>query len=183
MKTSKFLITALVVLLFQSCIKDVNFDQIEDANIYSSYIVTLVHLNLTAPKFLDELNQEIEVTSDFIEAPISEESEPYLEKVEFTVITENTFNRNISMTITFFDVFGNPIYVLQPIINAPQNSPELTTVIEIPKQDIHFIYDTQFFGFKVFLAPSTDGSTISIDDTSTFNFKSSVELFFNFRKL
>lgn len=183
MKSIKIIATLSVILLFLGCTKDVDFNQLDDANIHSSYIATLIYLNLAAPDFLDDFNQEITLTSDFVEPPITNDSEPYLEKVEFTVITENTFSRNFRLIITFYDAVGSPIYILQPIINVPENSAELTTIIEIPKPDIPYIYNTKFFGFALLLSPSTDGSTISINDTSTFNLKSSAKLFFNYRKI
>lgn len=183
MKITKFTAAALVILFFQGCTKDVDFNQLDEANIHSTFIATLIYLNLTAPDFLDDFNQEITVTTDFIEPPITDESRPYLEKVEFTVITENTFNRNFRLNITFYDAFGAPIYVLQPTINVPENSSKLTTIIVISKQDIPFIYNTEYFGFTIFLSPSASGSTISINDTSTFNLKSSAKLFFNYRKI
>lgn len=183
MKIKKISATALVILFLMGCTKDVDFNQLEDANIHTTFISTLIYLNLTAPDFLNDLNQEIRVTSDFIEPPITDDTKPYLEKVEFTVITENTFNRNFRLSITFYDAFGAPIYVLQPIINVPENSSELTTMIEIPKQDIAIIYNTKYIGFTIFLSPSTDGSVISISDTSRFDLKSSAKLFFNYRKI
>lgn len=183
MKIKKITAAALVILFFQGCTKDVDFNQLDDANIHTTYISTLIYLNLSAPDFLNDLNQEISVTSDFIDPPITDETKPYLEKVEFTVITKNTFNRNFKLSITFYDAFGSPIYILQPIINVPENSSEMTTIIEIPKADIHFIYNTKYFGFTILLSPSTDGSVISINDTSTFDLKSSAKLFFNYRKI
>ncbi|MDF1517901.1 MAG: hypothetical protein RQ864_08290 [Lutibacter sp.] len=183
MKITKFTAAAIIILFFQGCTKDVDFNQFDDAKIHSTYITTLIYLNLTASDFLDDFNREIAVTTDLVQAPISNDSEPYLEKVEFTVITENTFSRNFKLSITFYDVFNAPIYVLQPIINVPENSSKLTTIIEIPKQDIPSIYDTKYFGFTILLSPSTNGSTISINDISTFNLKSSAKLFFNYRKI
>ena len=183
MKITKFTLAALIILFFQGCTKDVDFNQLDDVNIHSTFIATLIYLNLSAPDFLDDFNQEIRVTTDFVKLPIIEDSKPYLEKVEFTVITENTFNRNFRLSITFYDAFGMPIYVLQPVINVPENSSKLTAIIEIPKQDIPFIYDTDHFGFDIFFSPSTDGSKISINDISTFNLKSSAKLFFNHHEI
>jgi hypothetical protein len=183
MKIKKIAATLLVILFFMGCTKDIDFNQLDDANIHTTFISTLIYLNLTAPDFLNDLNQEIKVTSDFIEPPITDESKPYLEKVEFTVITKNTFNRNFKLSITFYDALGTVIYVLQPIINVPGNSSELTTIVEIPKPDIPFIYHTKYFVFSVVLSPSTDGSVISINDSSKFDLKSSAKLFFNYRKI
>lgn len=183
MKITKITAAVLVILFFQGCTKEVDFNQLDDANIHTTFISTLVYLNLTAPDFLDDFNQEIRVITDFIEPPITDDSKPYLEKVEITIITENTFDRNFRLSITFYDAFGMPIYILQPVINVPKNSSKLTTIIEIPKQDIPFIYDTKYFGFAIFLVQSTDGSIISVNDTSTLDVKSSAKLFFNYRKI
>ncbi len=182
-KINKITATALIILSLMGCTKDVDFNQLDDASIHTTFISTLIYLNLTAPDFLNDLNQEIRVTSDFIEPPITDETKPYLEKVEFTVITKNTFNRNFKLSITFYDALGTPIYVLQPIINVPENSSELTTIVEIPKTDIPYIYNTRYFGFTILLSPSTDGSVILISDTSKFDLKSSAKLFFNYRKI
>lgn len=183
MKIKKFISSALVILLFQSCTKEVDFNQLDNINIHSTYISTLVYLNLTAPKFLDKFNQEINVTSDLIEAPITDESKPYLEKLEFTIKTKNSFNRNFTLSIIFYDEFRKPIYMLQPIINISGSSPEMTTVIEIPKEDISVIYNTQFFGFHISLLPSADGSIISLYDSATLDLKSSAKLFFNHNEI
>ncbi len=183
MKITKFIASALVFLVFQSCTKEVDFNQLDDANINTTYNSTLVYLNLTAPKFLDQFNQEITETFDLIEAPISTDYKAYLEKLEFTIITKNGFNRTFRISIIFYDKYKQPIYELQPIINVPENSPEITTIVEIPKEDISVIYNTQYFGFHIFLTPSDDGSVITINDIATLNLKSSAKLYFNFRKI
>ena len=183
MNPNKIIATLIILFSLHSCTKDVDFNQLDDANIHTTYLVTLVHLNLTAIKFLNEFNQEIEFTQDVIQAPIEVNSEPYLEKVEFTVITENTFDRNFTFNVIFYNEFNDPIYFLQPVITVPANSSELITVIEIPKEDIAVIYDTKYFGFSLFLSQSTDGSVLSASDIATLDLKSSVKLFFNYKKL
>ncbi len=181
MKPLKIVIPLLLIFLFQSCTKDVDFDQIDDASVQTEYLITLVHLNLGAPKFLDEFNEEIIFTTDVIQAPIQDDSEPYLEKIEFTVVTANTFDRNFAFNVVFFNALGEQIYVLEPTVNILPNSTEITTIIEIPQEDIGIIYDTRYFGFSVEMSTSSDGSVISMDDPSILVLKSSVKLFFNFR--
>jgi len=183
MNPNKIIITLLILFSLHSCTKDVNFNQLDDANIYSTYLVTLVHLNLTATKFLDDLNNEIVFTEDIIQAPIADDSKSYLEKVEFTIVTNNTFNRDFTLNIIFLNEFKEPIYHLQPVIIVPANSLELTTIIEIPLEDIPVIYETEYYGFTLELSPSADGSVISGSDTTTIDLKSSVKLFFNYRKI
>tara|TARA_R110001583_G_scaffold34847_6_gene116632 strand:- start:3029 stop:3580 length:552 start_codon:yes stop_codon:yes gene_type:complete len=183
MNPSKIIATLLIIFSLYSCTKDVDFNQLDDANIHTTYLVTLIHLNLTAIKFLDDFNNEIEFTEESIQAPIANDSKSYLEKVEFTVVTNNTFNRDFTLNIIFYNEFNEPIYYLQPVIIVPENSLELTTIIEIPLEDIPAIYETQYFGFNLKLSPSADGSVISGADTTTIDLKSSVKLFFNFRKI
>jgi len=183
MNPNKIIITLLILFSLHSCTKDVDFNQLDDANIYSTYLVTLVHLNLSAIKFLDDFNNEIVFTQDVIQAPIADDSKSYLEKVEFTIVTNNTFNRDFTLNIIFYNEFSEPIYHLQPVIIVPANSLELTTIIEIPLEDIPVIYETEYYGFTLELSPSADGSVISGSDTTTIDLKSSVKLFFNYRKI
>lgn len=183
-KVKKYVFVALVTaIVIQGCTKDVDFNQLDDASINTTYLVTLLYADLKVVDFLDEFNNEITFTQDSVQAQISDESRGYLEKIEFTVITENTFERNFIFRVTFYDEFKQPIYELSPEINISENSGEITTIIEIPEDDIHVIYDTQYFGFTMILLPSADGSSLNLSDASTLTIKSSVKLYFNYRDL
>lgn len=183
MKILKYLLFLIGIIFFQNCTKPVDFDQIDNANIEATYITTLIHFNLTAPNFLNESNEEISLTTDVIEIPLSNDSEPYLEKIEFTVITKNTFDRSFALSFVFFDASNTLIYTLNPTIIVPENSSELTTILEIPQEDISVIYNTKYIGVTIILLPSDDGSIININETSEFNLKSSMKLFVNYRKV
>jgi hypothetical protein len=69
------------------------------------------------------------------------------------------------------------------IKNNSQYSPELTTIIEIPKEDIPVIYNTQYCGFHFLLLPSADGIAISLNDNGSLELKPAAKLFFNYRKI
>ena len=69
------------------------------------------------------------------------------------------------------------------IKNNSRHLPQLTTITEIPKEDISVIYNTQYFGFHFLLLPSADGSVISLNDSGTLELKSAAKLFFNYRKI
>ena len=175
------ILIALILFCFQSCTKSVDFDQIDDAEIHANYILTQVYFNLGASDFLDENGNEIGLQLDAIQAPISGSAQKYLEKIEFTVITENDFDRAFNIEIVLFDMDQNPIYVLNPNINVLPNSSETTTIVEIPNDEIAMVFNTQYFSFIIQLLPSNDGSVILPSDTSELIFKSSVELFFNYK--
>lgn len=185
MNPYKIILALLILFSIQSCTKDVDFDQFDDANIHAEYLATLVHFNFTAPNFLDVNNKEIDLTTDSIAVNISEGSQKYLEKVEFNFVTENTFNREFTIEIQFFDEMDTPINILeQPeIIIVDANSPEKTQKRVIPESNIDKIFDLREIRFLVKLSPSTDNSVILINDTSTLNLKSYMKLFYNYRKI
>ncbi|MBL4745566.1 MAG: hypothetical protein JKY08_04295 [Flavobacteriaceae bacterium] len=172
----------LMVLCF-SCTEPIDVDQLDDASLDSSYLITLIHLNLKAPKFLDALNQEIPVTTDMVSMPDSDDLYPYLKRVTFTVKTRNTFARNFTLNILFYDADKKLIYTLKPVIIVPANSGELTHILEIPENDINIIYSTDYLGMTMSLWKSTTGAVINVTDTSEFNLKSSMKLYFNFKKV
>lgn len=182
MKPLKLFLFILLLIGIQSCTKEVDFDQIDDVSIQTTYISTLLNLNLKAEKFLNEFNEEIVFTQDVVYAPIEDSMQKYLEKVEFTVITNNGFDRNFSFQVIFYDEENNPIYTLQPTIIIPKNSTEVITILEIPEEDIDIVFNTNYFGF-ILIVESDSGSEISSSDTSTLELKSAVKLFFNYRKL
>jgi len=172
----------VLFLLCFSCTKPIDMDQLDDTSLDTSYLFTLIHLNLNAPKFLDDLNQEIPVTSDMMSIANLDDLYPYLKRAEFTVNTANSFNRNFTLNILFYDKDQKLIYTLKPAIIVPANSSELTHVLEIPESDIDVIFNTQYFGMEMSLWNSTTGDAIEVTDDYEFVLKSSVKLYFNFRK-
>lgn len=179
MKTPKLCIFILLLFLSYSCTKDVDFDQIEAVEITPNYLITLVYFELYAPDLLDSVNIEEPLQVDFIKAPLKDVPKKYLEKVVFTIETTNVFSRDFKTQIIFFDAQQEPIYALTPIL-MPENSFETVTVIEIPPEDLHFVFEAEYFAFFLQLLPSDDGSTISPNDDSHIEFKSSIELFLNY---
>lgn len=172
-----------IFMALASCTKEVDFNQIDDANVHSVYTSTLVYADFSAIKFLDDYNQEISYTTDFIEAPIDKTTIKYLEKVEFTLIINNTFNREFNFTFHLSNDAQNIIYTFNDkVVNVPPNSEKSNSLL-IPIDDIHFLKDTRFFEITVELKPSTDGSTLNGTETGNLNLKSSAKLFYNFRKI
>ena len=178
-KISSFLLLLFVIL---SCTKEVDFDQLDDVDIHASYIVTLVYFDLYAPDFLTSENIEEPVQVDVVQASFANVSQKYVEKVELTILTNNDFNRDFNVEIVFFDRNQEPIYQLNPI-SIPANTTELTTIIEIPSEDIPVIFETAYYGFLIALSPSSDGSVLLPDDVYNLEFKSSLELFLNYKNI
>ncbi|MCF6180782.1 hypothetical protein [Lutibacter sp.] len=182
MKPKYYISILTIFVTFTSCTKEVDFNQVDDASIHATYISTLVYADFTAVKFLDIFNNEITYTTDLIEAPIDKTTIKYLEKVEFTLIITNSFNRSFNFDFNFLDDAGQLIYTLQPTVHVSPNSGETTFILEIPPEDINVLNNTQFFGFLVTLEPST-GSTLNGTETANLNLKSAVKLYYNYRKI
>lgn len=175
-----FLIILISILSFQSCTKPVDFDQIDDAEIKSTYVATQVYFDLQATDFLNDSGAEIPLQRDVIQAPIDDSSYKYLERIEFTIETQNSFDRAFNIQIILYDVNQTPIYVVQPTINVLANSGKTTTTIVIPEEDIPIIFSTVYYSFYLQLVPSTDGSVITINDPGVLSFKSYITLFLNY---
>lgn len=177
------LIFGLLLLGISTCTKPVDFDQLENAHIQSTYIFTLVYFEMNSSAFLTDQNAEVLVIDDSFELPIKGRSEEYLEKVQFTVVTENSFARSFTFQIVFFDNGGQVIYTLEPQVTVAANSEETTHVLEIPKQDLNKIYNTESVGFELVMSPSLDGSQLSANDPYIFKLKSSITFFVNLEEL
>ncbi len=182
MKPFRHVIILIAMLFFQHCTKPVDFDQIDNANFDAAYLFTLIHSNLSASDFLDEFNNEISLTKDVIEVKISDNLDSYLEKIEFTVTTKNTFNRSFTIRFDFFNESITSIYTLSPTIIINENSLELTTILVIPQEDLNVIYDAKYIGATIKLLPSIDGSILQENETSELNIKSSMKWFVNYNE-
>ena len=182
MKAFKHVIILLALLFFQHCTKPVDFDQIDNANFDAAYLFTLIHTNLTAPDFLDELNDEIYSINDVIDAKISDDLDSILEKIEFTVTTKNTFNRSFTIKFDFLNELNTAIYTLSPVIIVPGNSLEFTTIIEIPEEDLSIIYTAKYIGATITLIPTDDGSKLDENEASELNIKSFMKWFVNYNE-
>ena len=181
MNLIKLFLTLILFFSFLSCTKDIDFDQINDTTIETSFIATFVHFNLTALNFLDEFGNEIGSITDLIDVNIVENSQKHLTKVEFTMVVDNTFDREFTVEMAFYDEANTKIYLVEPIINVPANSSEITTVLEIPESDINVIYNINTIKFLVIPIPSTDDSVILASDISNLKLKSYMKLYYNYR--
>lgn len=111
------LILALLSLLFASCISDVDFDQVDDIEIITPHLLTLVYFDADANFFLDDLGNEVLAISDTTELPIFEGpyNEEYLIQADFDFKMSNSFDRGITVQVLFLDEIDNNIFVFAPM--------------------------------------------------------------------
>ena len=181
MNLIKLFLTLVLLFSFQSCTKDVDFDQINDASIASEYISTFVYIDLESTDFLNSLNNEEEIEfTDLVKNPFNSSSKTDLVKAEFIVKTNNTFNRNFTLTIFFYNDTEEPIYELGKVF-IMENSPEDETILTIIENNIDILFVAKKIGFVIEIEKSTDGSVILPTDTNSLILQSAVKLYFNFK--
>lgn len=177
-KINTILLASLLVLI--SCTKPVDFEKWDDTEVDATYIFTLIYLDLSATSFLDESNMEMNFISDVLEIPISDDLEPYIEKIEFTVITKNSFNRDFNLDFTLFDEDNNPIYTIRPTLQISANAGEQSFLLAIPASDISVIYQMTFIGAVINMVPDANGQILDGTETYEFELKSSMKIFVNY---
>ena len=168
------------LLFFMSCTKSVDFEKWDDVDVDATYITTLIHLDLATPNFIDDDNEEITFLSDLLEIPISDDLEPYIVKIEFTIITRNSFNRNFDLDFVLYDANNNPLYTIQPSLSIAPNTDFLTHYLEIPATDIDIIYQMTFIGAVIEMNAAQNGETLDGSEDFEFELKSSMKIFVNY---
>ena len=168
------------LLLCLGCTKSVDFDKWDDVEVDATYITTLIHLDLETTNFLDDSDEEISFLSDLLEIPISDDLEPYIVKIEFTVITRNTFDRNFNLDFVLYDEDNNPIYSIQPSLSVAPSTDFQTHYLEIPASDIGIIYQMTFIGAVIEMEPAQSGEPLNGSEDYEFELKSSMKIFVNY---
>ena len=131
---------------------------------------------------MDESNDERSLIHDIIDVSIPDDIESILEKIEITGITKNTFNRSFTIRFDFLNELNTAIYTLKPTIIVSGNSSELTTILEIPQEDLSLIYSAKYIGVTIVLIPSDDGSVLDENEASELNIKSFIKWFVNYKE-
>ena len=141
-----------IVLLFIGCVGDVDFDQIDDIEIYTDHNASLVYFNLDSNDFLDDLNNETLEISDTVSIPVfaGPYAENYLTQADFLFNITNTFTRSISLQYEFLDENSNSLFLVNPINTTP-NSVDGEYVRIISEAQVPNVFATEKFVLKVLM--------------------------------
>ena len=180
-------IILLFNLIFVSCVKDIDFNQIDDIEIYTDHNVSLIYSTLDVSDFLDDFGNETLFLSDTTRIPIfigpsdttripifiGPYTENYLIQADFNYKITNTFNRTVIFQYEFLDENNNSIYSFQPIHITPNSiDSEFTqTIVEV---DIPSVLITNKIVVKILM----DSGVLPLDLSQNylFNFQSAVIL-------
>ncbi len=167
MKPHKFLLF-FINLFFISCINDVDFDQADDIEINTPYLISLAYFTADVDYFLNDLGNETLFVSDTTDFPIFEGSynENYLIQADFQFKISNTFNRSVAVQIKFLDENDADTYVLNTM-NIPMNVIDFENTQIIVEADIPFVLLTEKIVFNVLL----DSGSTPIDSSQGMGFE------------
>ncbi len=177
---SSFLLLSL--LLVTSCISDVDFDQSTDVIIEPVTEVSLVFTDVEASRFVDNGAELQSVTDavDNIEIFTNEVVVDYLVRADLFFEVTNQIDRAFEVNTIFLDDNDQLLRASQFSID-PQSSitsQPLLFTIEFDENNINSLIETKTIRFQFQLLPSTDGSTLTENDTETISLDSKGVFYF-----
>ena len=167
-----------VLFMFASCVKQLDFDQVNDLSISPAYKSPLVHFNVNQTDFLLNTVEIPTITGEFpftiIDNSFVKEN---LKEVELEFEINNQFSRKFTLGILFLDdndvvTYSFPTFVINP-----------NTVSLIQKTSILIANNLRFLDstkmqFTISLLPSSGGSVLDPDILQTLAFKLAGTYFF-----
>ena len=178
----KPLYALFLLAVVNSCIQDVDFNQIEDLALFPVMESSLIYFQEPATSFLDEDGVEVQTRQDTLRIEIftDEFFEEDLLKAEFLFEGTNTINRAYEAQIDFLDDDNTIQHTLTLAINAsPDNSPVLVEQIEVFEDDsLENLKNTTQLAFNLILFDSDDGSIIDQNTPGDLRFRSMATFYF-----
>ncbi|MCH2194123.1 hypothetical protein [Kordia sp.] len=171
----------LFVLLFASCVKDVDFDQAEDIAISPVVESSLIFFDFEAAQFSEPTGTEIVVEGDDLELDLFNDQffRDNLTKVEFFFEVTNSIDRNFRADVTLFDANDQIQHAFAiDVVPDGNNEVEVTHTEVFEDALLEQLTNTKRLGFVLSMFPSPTG--IPLDENSIGNIKmrSKATLFF-----
>lgn len=172
-----------IILSYNACIKDVDFDQAENLSISPALEVSIFHFEEPANTFLDDDGVEIITVKDSVNIGIFSDQfvVDNLIKADFLFETTNTINRAYQAEIEFY----NDLFELQHIINfgvseSPNNQDVVVEYVEVFEgMELEALKATTNLVLTLNLLPSTDGSTLNENTPGDLLLRSKASFYFN----
>lgn len=173
-KKLSFIVSFLVVF---SCSDSLDFNQIEDYVYEPIYTSALTFFSVSPIKFFNPAGiQENEITHiDDFSAFQRDFVKNSVVKIDFNAETKNEFDRDVTIIFDFLNETNDLVYSASPIfIEANTTTPSLY-LEEIIIADNPDILTASFVRVKASLEDT--GTSMNPNDTSKFEFKSSITLY------
>lgn len=183
-KTTLNLVLGLcIILCFNACIKDVNFDQAEDLSISPALEVSIIHFEEPAGTFVDEFGDELTTIRDSVNIEIFSDEfvVDNLIKADFLFQTTNNINRGFNAQVDFY----NDLYELQHNFNfavgaSTNNQNIVVEYVEVFEgQDLEDLKTTTNIVLALTMDSSNDGSTLNENSPGNLEFRSKASFYFD----
>jgi len=166
----------IFILMLSSCIKHVDFNQIEDFSAKPIFESSLVYFTLNQIDFFDVVNSvevvtPIDDTSGFTILK-SKFVKDNLIETELNFEVNNQFDRRFTVNITFLDDNNVETHRFNPIIVTENNQNFKQKEIIIIAGNEQFLLSTKV-RVSIELSPSSDGSVLDPNTEQKLEFKSS----------
>jgi hypothetical protein len=176
MKNNRYTPLLLIfVWLLTSCVKDVDFNQVNDFSAKPIFKSTLVYFTVNQIDFFDVVNSvelvtPLNDTSDFTILRSNFVRNNLLKaELEFKVV--NKFNRNFKVNISFLDANNNVTHSFNEF-NVTAKNESFTQIEEIIISSNQLFLSSTKVKVSIELSPSTDGSIIDPNNPQTLEFNS-----------
>ena len=115
------LLGVLSCILLFSCVRDTNFDQAEEVILTPIVELNLIHFDLEAGEFFDDVNNLPRLTLiDTTEIRFLDDTETQesLLRAEFQFLFTNGIERNFTVDFIFIDEQGTPTYTTSVLVES-----------------------------------------------------------------
>lgn len=178
-KITRLLSLAGLLLLFAGCVKDQDFDQVDEVVIAPRIETDLVFLKLTQENFLNS-NGEAEVSFVSQSTDLSFLQDSFIQndltQIDFDFATSNSFRQSFNTIVTFLDEVGNTVYEFSFFVPGSGNG----TAVDFSYKEV--IVGEDLLNFKNAVSMQVSSSIILSGDPifGELDFQSKARLYFEF---
>jgi hypothetical protein len=174
MRFKKCYYLLLLITFLSSCIKNLDFDQVDTYNSTPRYVASLVFFKMPVLNFFDPVTGNENVTPIIDDSKISIMEEKFiqekLKEVTFDFEVTNPFTRDIYFSIQFLDDFDNVTYTINPLLIKANTSKLLHKETIIVASTPQFL-NTRKIRISLQLSTAT-GTPLDLNNSNEFLFKS-----------
>ena len=177
----KRILPIVLICIFSSCVKDVDFEQAEDLSISPILESSLVFFDFPASEFQEPTGTDLVVEQDELELDFFNEEfiRDNLIRAELFFEVTNTIDRTFRADVVMFDANGDVTHAFDISVGSGGANEVMVTHTEVFEDaTLDQLKNTTRMGLVLTMFPSPSG--IPLDDTSTGNIKmrSKATLFF-----
>ncbi len=177
----KRIFSILLLLAITSCVKDVDFDQVDDLSISPVLESSLIFFDFPASEFEEPTGTAIVTVGDDLELDVFNDEflRDNLIKVEFFFEITNSIDRSFRSDIIMFDENDQITYAFAIDVTPNGNNEEITTHTEVFEDALlEQLKNTVRLELILSMFPSTTGIPLNQNSPGNIKMRSKATLFF-----